>query len=74
MSSAKTFAIYALAALSGLLLFGGLKGLSNPAPASVSGDAVSFWAYWSTTAALIAIGAGGLTWSLKWIRRQKKSQ
>jgi hypothetical protein len=72
MSSAKTFVIYALAVLSGLVLLGGLRGVFNPVPADVASDRATLAGYWGVILVALVLGSVGLTWSLKRIRRQKK--
>lgn len=68
----KAVAIYALAILSGLILLGGLRGAFNPIPADVASDKATLTGYWSVIAVALAIGAIGLSWSLRWIRKHKK--
>ena len=69
----KTFAVYILAVFSGLVLLGGLRGIFSPTPTGMARDAGTLSGYWVTTAILLVVGAVGLSFSLKWIRKQKKS-
>ena len=72
MTSAKTFLVYVLAVLFGLLLLGSLRGIFNPIPVPEQSNWALRMGYWSGAALTIVIGSVGLLWSIRWIRRHKK--
>ena len=68
----KTFAVYALAMLSGLIFLRALSDLLKFNVASLLEDTVTSLGRLAGTVLLLAISAGGLSLSLQWIRKQRK--
>ena len=67
----KTFSVYAVAILFGIVLMELLRVLSKFSLVSLQGDLATGISFWGTTIALFGMSAVGLGWSIRWIARQR---